>query len=381
MHPTRRRPFLPLLLATLTAPIAAQGFTFTPATTLATTPVRDQARSGTCWCFATTSFLESEILRQGKGSVDLSEMFTVRQTYPRKADRYVRMHGQATLGPGGIAQDMLVAFRDFGAVPESVYSGRLGEQTRHDHDELDAVLKGMLDVVVKKPGQVLSPRWPQAVAGVLDAYLGAPPVTFDHQGREYTPRSFADSLGIDPTAYVCFTSFTHQPFDQQVPIEVPDNWAGHTAWNVPLDELLVILEQALANGFTVAWDGDVSERGFREGDGVAVLPQQPWEERSREQRDAFARAPEPELLVTPALRQRLFDAYETTDDHLMHIVGTAHDQDGTLYFTTKNSHGTRGSKTAGYVQMSTAYVRAKTVSILLHRDGVPAATATRLGLR
>ncbi|MFO1076916.1 MAG: aminopeptidase [Planctomycetota bacterium] len=358
----------------------AQGFVFTPVTTLPATPVRDQARTGTCWSFATTSFLESELLRLGKGQYDLSEMFTVRQAYPRKADRYVRLHGEATLGPGGLAQDVLTVFRDYGAVPEAVYSGRLHDQTRHDHSELDAVLKGMLDAIVKKPGPVVSSAWRDAVDGVLDAYLGAVPATFDYKGVEYTPRSFADSLGLDPAAYVCFTSFTHHPFGQPVPIDVPDNWAANTAWNVPLDDLIAILEDALGRGFTVAWDGDVSERGFRSADGIAVLPAKAWDERDEQERAAFGRGPEPELEVTQEVRQRQFDDYESTDDHLMHMVGTVKDQNGKLYFATKNSYGTARSKNAGLVNISEAYARAKTISILLHRDGVPEAIRKRLGI-
>lgn len=377
MHrPILAAPFSFLLAGVL----AAQGFEFTPVRTIAATPVRDQARTGTCWCFATTSFLESELLRLGKGQYDLSEMFTVRQAYPRKADRYFRLHGEATLGSGGLAQDVLTVFRDYGAVPESVYGGRLPEQSRHDHGELDAVLKAMLDAIVKKPGQVISSAWRDAVSGALDAYLGPVPATFEYKGVEYTPRSFADSLGIDPNAYVCFTSFSHHPFDQLVPIDVPDNWAGNTAWNVPLDELLAILRSAVAKEFTVAWDGDVTERGFRSGDGIAVLPRLAWDDRTDEERAAFGRGPEPELEVTQEVRQHMFDDYETTDDHLMHITGLAKDQVGTEYFTTKNSYGTLRSKNAGLIYLSTPYVRAKTVSILLHRDGVPEATRKRLGI-
>ncbi|MCA8948866.1 MAG: aminopeptidase [Planctomycetes bacterium] len=367
-----------VVLSTCVSLCSAQGFVFTPVETIAATPVRDQARTGTCWSFATTSFLESELLRLGKGRFDLAEMFVVRQAYPRKADRYVRLHGEATLGPGGLAPDVLTVFRDYGAVPESVYGGRLPEQTKHDHGELDAVLKGMLDAVVQRGA--LTSGWRDAVAGVLDAYLGAVPATFDYEGVEYTPRSFADSLGIDPAAYLCLTSYTHHPFGQQVPIDVPDNWAGNTAWNVPLDDLMAVLEHALANGFTVAWDGDVSERSCKGREGIAVLPQKAWGDRTEAERATFASEPEPEIEVTQAVRQRQFDTYETTDDHLMHLVGMAKDQNGTLYFTAKNSSGTLRSQSAGMIQLSTAYTRAKTISILLHRDGVPAAVLARLGL-
>jgi bleomycin hydrolase len=361
-----------LLGAVLAAPVAdAQeqpGFTFDVVKQIPTTSVKNQAQTGTCWSFASSSFLETEMLRMGREPVDLSEMFFVRMTYPRKVWNYVRLHGNATLGEGSLGGDVMRALGQYGAVPEEAYPGRRYGAEQHDHGELFAVLEGAADAVVGR--RLLSPVWPDAVDGILDAYLGPVPETFTYRGTTYTPRSFADALGLDPAAYVELTSFAHHPFHAWFAVEIPDNWARNRSLNLPLDQLMGVIDHALERGFSVDWDGDVSERSFCHAKGVAVLPAVPWEARSEAERQRICATPEKELEVTQDVRQRLFDSHSSTDDHLMHLVGIARDQHGTKYYLTKNSWGETGAR-EGYLFMSESYVRGKTISVIVHRDGLP----------
>lgn len=334
------------------------------------TSVKNQSRTGTCWTFSTNSFLESELLRMGKDPVDLSEMFVVRKTYPQKAQRYVRLHGNGTLGAGSLGGDVLRVIRDHGMVPEVVYDGKFEDEELHNHNELDAVLKAMLNTIIKNPGKKLSPVWPKAVEGVLDAYLGEAPETFKYAGKTYTPRSFADQMGINPDDYIEFTSFSHHPYYQNIAVELPDNWALNKSYNLPLDEFMNLMASALEKGYSLGWDGDVSEKSFSQKKGVATLPKLEWAMRTQVERDSLLLKPEPEMRVDQALRQKMFDNYQTTDDHLMHITGLSQDQNGTRYFITKNSWGTKDHKLDGYIHMSEQYVRAKTISFMVHKDAV-----------
>jgi bleomycin hydrolase len=368
-----------LAVGLATEPVWAQAdttaFGFQVVRDLTTTPVKDQARTGTCWSFATTSFFETELIRQGKPALDLSEMFFVRMNYADKARNYVRMHGEAAMGEGSLAGDVLRVIREHGVVPDEVYPGRRYGGERHDHSELHAVLKAAADALIAR-GR-LQPVWPDAVAGILDAYLGDPPETFTADGRRYTPASYRDALGIRPDDYVELTSFTHHPFDVWFSLEIPDNWARNRSFNVPLDLLVAVMDTAIARGYSVAWDGDVSERSFCQAKGVAVWPAASWETRSEEQRRTLCDAPEPEAAVTPEARQAGFDDYSSSDDHLMHVTGIARDRNGTEYYITKNSWGLTGPA-AGFVYLSEAFVRAKTMSIVVHRDALPAVVARRL---
>jgi bleomycin hydrolase len=347
----------------------------------AATPVKNQSYTGTCWSFATSSFLESELLRQGKGEYDLSEMFIVKNIYPEKAVNYVRLHGNTTLGPGSLSGDMMRAAAKYGVVPEAVYAGMNAGYSKHNHAEMDAVLKAMLDAVVANPGKQLSTVWLDAVKGVLDAYLGKSPETFEYKGKTYTPKSFAEHLGIRPNDYIQLTSFTHHPFYTRFALEIPDNWARNQYDNVPLDELMATIDNALAKGYTVAWDGDVSEKTFSNKEGIAILPETDWDDMTKAERDSVFKKVLPELQVTQEIRQAFFDNYRTTDDHLMHITGLAKDQNGTKYYITKNSWGTKDFKKGGYVYMSEAYVRAKTISIMVHRDALPLSIGKKLAVR
>ena len=354
-------------------PETKSGFEFTIVTQLDASSVKNQAKTGTCWSFATNSFLESELLRRGRGSVDLSEMFVVRHIYPQKALNYVQRHGKAVFGPGSLSGDLLRTLAERGAVPESIYDGKFIGQSKHNHEEMDAVLAAMLDAVIANKSKRLSPAWRDAVEGVLDAYVGQIPESFEYKGKTYTPKTFAESLGIKTSDYVELTSFTHHPSGSTFALEIPDNWAHNQYRNVSLNELMGTLDNALAKGYTVAWDGDVSEKEFSRKEGIAILPLVDWDDKTEDEQKETCKKPEPEKEVTQAMRQEYFDNYTTTDDHLMHITGVANDQNGKRYYITKNSWGTKDRGHEGYVYMSEAYVRAKTIAILLHSDGLPKA--------
>lgn len=357
-----------------------KGFKFEVIKEVQTTPVKNQAKTGTCWTFATNSFVETELLRMGKGAYDISEMFIVREAYPLKAQRYVRLHGNATLGSGGLSGDVMHIIRDFGIVPEAVYNGRPYGGEKHNHIEMDAVIKAALDAVIHNRSKKISKAWPKAVEGILNAYLGEVPETFFYEGKTYTPKSFAQMLGIRPQDYVQLTSFTHHPFNTTFSLEIPDNWAYNTYYNIPLDEMMQIIDDAIDQGFSVAWDGDVSEKSFSQKKGVAILPVKQWDDRSKEEKESICDAPEPEIGVTQDIRQEEFDSYQSSDDHLMHITGIAKDQNGTRYYITKNSWGTQDNPYNGYVYMSEQYVRAKTISIMVHEDALPAKLSRQMGL-
>jgi bleomycin hydrolase len=360
-----------IICCTLASTWAMAQYQFTLTSDCNCTSIKNQQNTGTCWSFATSSFLESELIRMGKKEeFDLSEMYFVRQIFMDKAQNYVYRQGKAQFGQGGLSHDVTRAFMEAGAVPESVYSGKLPGEYMHDHSEMEVALKGMLDVITqqKKP----TSKWMASVSGILDAYMGRVPEKFTVNGKEYTPQTYATTLGINPADYVSFTSYTHHPFDQQMVLEIPDNWANGTYYNVPFTDLVAISKNAISKGYSVAWDGDVSEKGFSASKGVAVLPYD-------EKREDLFTKPSEEVAVTQEMRQTTFTNYSTTDDHLMHITGTAKDQSGTNYFYVKNSWG-EISPYSGYVYMSEPYFRLKTVGIMVHKDAVPAEIRKRLGI-
>jgi len=342
-----------------------KGYRFTIEKEIPSTPVKDQHRSGTCWSYATVSFIESELLRTGKGTCDLSEMFFVREAFLMKADKYVRMHGKNNFGSGGLAMDVLNIWRSKGMVPQEAFTGLTTGDSLPVHGEMDAVLRGYMEQVIKNPNRELSPVWKKGFEGILDAYLGPFPAIFTHGGASYTPGSFADGLDLDPDDYVVLGSFTHQPFYRQFIIEIPDNWNWSSIWNVPLDEMMEILDNALEKGYTVCWDADVSEKGFDWKKGIALVPSEGIAER---------------IFITQEVRQEGFDSYRTTDDHLMHITGLARDQDGNRFYLVKNSWGTADHLYDGFIYVSDPYLRAKTIFIMVHRDAIPASLKSRLDL-
>jgi len=358
-------------------------YQFTQELKLNHTPVKNQARTGTCWCFATISFVEAEMLRMGQPEVDLSEMFVVHNAYLDKADSYIKLHGKANFSAGGQSHDVMDQLRKHGAVPESVYPGMIPGEKRHNHGELSRVLDGMLEGVLKKRWEDrVTPQWPLALNAVLDVYLGKLPQEFEYQGQKYTPQSFLkDYMKFNPDDYVELTSYNHHPFYTPVRLEIPDNWTFNDQYyNVPIDELEQVINHALKNQFTVAWDGDVSEKEFSTREtGYAIVPLKDWEDKNERERNEKPTEPVAEKEVTQEMRQETFADFSTTDDHLMHIVGMARDQKGTPFYLTKNSGGTE-RKNDGYVYMSRAYVRLKTMAVMVHKDALPAELRAKLGL-
>lgn len=372
------------------------GFVFTDVKLVKTTPVRDQNKSGTCWAFSTTTFFEDEILRRTGKPVDLSVMYTVRQCYRDKAHNYIRRYGQAPFSQGGSALDMPYVIETYGVLPLEAYKGLEYGEDNHVHGELEGVLSSFVSTVAKKQnGNRLSTAWPQALEGMLDAYLGQVPETFVYEGVEYTPRTFADKLGLNTDNYVALTSFTHHPMWKPFVLEVSDNWLNGEYYNIPLDDLVAVTEYAVEHGCPVAWAADVSEKGFKWGNGIAYLPAEKneadlegtelsrWVSLSASQRQAErykTNGPTAEVDVTPELRQDMFDRQETTDDHGMVIVGIATDQAGNRWFKVQNSW-TDNQIYDGFFYVSIPYFRAKTLDIYVAKDGVPAAILKELGLK
>ncbi len=374
-------------------PAAAEpeGYKFTTVVSLPATPVKNQSATGTCWCFATTSFFESELLRMGKGEYDLSEMFVVRKTYENRIkDNYLR-RGQGNLGEGSLAPSWVRVFNEDGLMPQEAYSGISYDSPTHNHRELQAYIDAVTPVAVKMKN--LSKESEEVTNAILDIYLGAVPETFTYKGKSYTPKTFAASLGLNMNDYVSITSFTHFPFYTEGLLEVPDNWEMNRFWNVPINELIEVMDYALNNGYTVDWDGDVSERGMSHAKGVAVNPDLSKADifgitdRARFESLTADRTPVPgidkpfpEINVTQDIRQKGYETFVTTDDHLMHITGIVKDQNGTKYYITKNSWGTERNPFGGYLNMSESFIKAKTIFIMVHKDAIPSAIKTKLGL-
>ncbi len=326
------------------------------------TPVKSQDRTGTCWSFATSSFLESEAIRMGHGPQDFSEMYVVRNVYKDKARNYVLRQGKANFSQGSLSHDLIRVIGDHGMVPESIYSGKLEGDKRHDHSEMEAVLKGMLDGVLKQ--KRLSKKWMKAFDAVVDTYLGESPQQFTYDGKKYSASSYAKEMGLDAENYVNITSFTHHPFYKNFVLEIPDNYSNGSFYNLPIEDVQAIVENAINKGYSVAWDGDVSEKGFSSKNGMAIVPTDP-------KRDDLFVNPGKEKKISQEMRQEQFESYATTDDHLMHLTGISKDKNGTKYFLIKNSWG-EISEYKGYLYMSEAYLQLKTVAILVHKDAIPA---------
>jgi len=369
------------------------GYKFTDIKEVKYTPVKNQSRSGTCWSFSGLAFFESELLRMGKPEFDFSEMFIVRYAYSEKALKYVRFHGNLNFAGGGSFYDVVEAIRKYGIVPELAYTGLNYGEDIHVHGEFDAVTRAYVDAVIKNSNRKLSASWLKGFNGILDAYMGPVPQNFTHQDKSYTPQTFFNFLGINLNDYVYVTSFTHHPFYKKFILEVPDNWAFGDMYNVPLDEFMQIFDNAINNGYSVAWASDVSEKGFAYKHGIAVVPEAnlvemndsekaKWTELSQKEKDEMLYKfdkPGKEKVITQEIRQVAFDNYTTTDDHGMLIVGIAQDQNGNKYYKVKNSWGTN-DKYKGFFYASEPFVRYKSLSILVHKNAIPKPIAKKIGL-
>ncbi|MFD1613811.1 C1 family peptidase [Gelatiniphilus marinus] len=345
----------------------SQSYEFETVIDLETTDVISQGNTGTCWSFSVSSFLESEIMRKTGKKIDLSEMYTVRNTYPKKAWNYIMRQGKAQFSEGGLAHDVINSVADYGLVPNVAYSGLETDALRHNHAEMIAVLKGLLNVFIDNPGKQLSPKWKQVTESVLDTYLGKNISTFNYDGVQYTPKSFLEMTKIDPEDYISITSFSHKPYYSNFILNIPDNFSNGSFLNVELNDLVNITNTALKAGYSIALDCDVSEKTFSSKHGLAVIPKD-----EVNNKDALTKIMS-EKTISQVLRQQEFENYNTTDDHLMHITGMLKDQNGTTYYKVKNSWGNNPDRVAhnGYIYMSEAYFKLKTISIMVHKDVVP----------
>lgn len=365
-----------------------ENFQFDTLAMVPTTPVRNQYKSGTCWSFATTSFIETELIRMGQPEMDLAEMYFVYYAFKAKAEIYVRLHGKANFSAGGQAHDVMDVVREHGMLEEKDFPGHIAGFDNHVHGELDNVLKGFVENVVKNPSGKLSNAWQESFLAILDMYLGNPG---DHSKDA---KKIVEKTDFNPDDYIELTSYQYKPYYQSIRLEVPDNWNFADYYNIPLDEMMEVITVALESGYSVCWDGDVSSAGFSYRNAIAILPetkvenmqgseQSKWENLSEKElmKSMFSfESPVPEQEVSEEMRQQAFDNYEVTDDHLMHLTGLLRDQNGTLYYVTKNSWAKNSNKNGGYLNMSDAYMRMNTVAIMVHKDALPEKLKKQLGL-
>jgi bleomycin hydrolase len=355
-------------------------FTFTHVIDLEDTDVKNQGSSGTCWSYSTNSFLESEMIRMGKKPVDIAEIYTARGVYLDKAENYVRMHGALEYGDGGACHDVINMYAKYGAVPQSVYPGLNYGTSKNKFAEMQAVLKGMLDVAVKNPNGKITPNFKKAFQAVLDTYLGEDPQSFTYEGKKYTPKTFANEvIGIKPEDYIELSSLSTSPYYQKTMLMVPDNWSFDQVYNVKMNDITDIIDHALQKGYTVAWATDVSEKSFSWKNGVAFVPEKEWDDMDETEQKELFNGPKPDRKITTKMRQAAFDNYSTTDDHGMHIVGLAKDQTGKEYYIVKNSWGDKNDY-KGYLYVTKPYVQYKTTAFLLHKKGIPSDLRSKIGV-
>lgn len=357
------------------------------------TPVKNQFRSGTCWAFSATGFVESEIIRINNITdpakyPDLSEFFTISHSYLERAEKFVRVDGALGFSAGSEGDDVLDVIREWGIVPQAEMTGMNYGTQLPVQAELDAVLRAYVDVIVKNPNRTLTTAWKNGLKGILDAYLGPWPEKFTVDGKEFTPQSYRDYLKFNPDDYVSLTSFTHHPFYTSFALEIPDNWRWNKSYNLPIDEFMNIIDSAINAGYTLEWGTDVSEPGFTRN-GYAVLvdveatnttgsDQEHWVGKDESEKPAVKEIVEKD--PTQEQRQIEFDNKTMTDDHGMQIYGIARDQFGKKYYMVKNSWGTT-SQFQGIWYASEPFVKAQTISVTVHKNALPKELRTKLGIR
>ena len=358
------------------------------------TSIKDQHRSGTCWCFSALSFIENEIMRAGGEEMDLSEMWIVRNIYFEKAVKYVRLHGHLNMAVGGAFHDVTKGIEKYGIVPQEVYEGLNYGTDKPVFGEIDAILKAYVEAIIKNENGKLTTAWINGLNAILDAYFGVRPEKFTYKGKEYTPKSFAESLPVKMEDYIEFSSFTHHPFYEQYIVEVPDNWMWGEMYNLPLAEMTQIVYATLEAGHPVAWGTDVSEKGFNGGKAIGVVPEsveknligsdaEKWGKLSEAEKRAKINnleGPMKEMTITQEMRQEAFDNYQSTDDHGMVIVGTAEDQAGNPFFKVQNSWGESGPY-KGFYYFSLPFFEYKTMDIMVHKSMVPKEIMKKIGLK
>jgi bleomycin hydrolase len=357
-----------------------ESFKFTEVINLANTPVKNQGSSGTCWSYSGNSFLESEMIRMGKQPVEISQIYSARNVYVEKAKNYVRMHGAVTLGDGGSFHDVINIYKKYGAVPQEIYTGLNYGTANNKFAEMASLSESLLAAVVKNPNGELTPNWEKAYAAVIDTYLGQVPQNFNYKGKNYTPQTFAkEVIGINPDDYVEISSFSNAPYYTKTMLMVPDNWSFDLVYNVKMNEMTDIIDNALKNGYTVGWATDVSEKSFSWKNGVAYIPTKKVEDMTPEEKTEMFNGPKPELEITEEMRAKAFDNYQTTDDHGMHIVGITKDQDGKEYYIVKNSWGATNDY-KGYLYVTKNFVKYKTTAFMVNKAAIPAVIAKKLGV-
>ena len=368
---------------------------FTVVKELPITSIKDQNRSGTCWNYSTLSYFESEILKKSGKTYDLCEAFVANKTYMDRAIQVVRLHGDCQFAQGGAAYDVLYVLQNYGICPEDAMPapGSMQGDSLFNFNEFFSIMSPYVDAVAKNKASKISPQWKVGLQGILDAYLGTCPETFTNEGKTYTPQSFAASLGLDWNDYVSITSYTHRPFYTAFPVEVQDNWRNPLSYNLPIDEMMQVIDNALELGYTVAWGGDVSEEGFtRQGlayniDTKATVNLQGsdmarWLKLSpAKRRDILDElgCTVPELIPTQEMRQQRYDSWELTDDHGMLIYGIAKDQNGKEYYMVKNSWGESGEY-KGIWYMTKAFIAANTMDYMVNKNAIPKDIRKKLGL-
>jgi len=357
-----------------------ENFKFTEQINLGTTSVKTQGSSGTCWSYSTNSFLESEMIRLGKQPVELSQIYSARNVYVEKGINYVRMHGAVTLGDGGALHDVINMYKKYGTVPREVYTGLNYGTDKNKFGEMGALIEGVLTAVVKNPNGELTPNWQKAYAAVIDSYLGKVPESFTYKGKNYTPQTFAKEIvGINPDEYIEISSFTTSPYYQKTTMMVPDNWSFDQVYNVKVNDMTDVIDNALKKGYTVAWATDVSEKSFSWKNGVAYVPAKKFDDMTAEEKADMFNGPKPEPEITPEMRQAAFDNYTTTDDHGMHIIGLAKDQTGKEYYIVKNSWGETNDY-KGFLFVTKNFVKYKTTALMVNKGGIPTDIAKKLGV-